>query len=305
MVWSRIVEVADEENHVKKFIYSQEDAIAESVLYRYPDYQTRTVICCSVQSGCPIGCTFCGSGNYFIRNLSIEEITSQITHSLFTTKQLHSDIKKFQIMYMSMGEPLLNLNNVIESINYLSNQYPNADQLVSTIGPDIGDKNYQKILELAYSNDKVGLQFSVHESTDAARNLLIPFQKKLKLKELSNIGKQFREVTGRKAFFNYCAHSKNSSVIDAIRLKNLFSPEDFNATVSVICEKNRGFPSNNENQQNIATSFSNLLMEVGFDVRVFDPSGQETIGGGCGQLWHVQDWIKKHPEKAKPSKKDK
>jgi hypothetical protein len=39
----------------------------------------------------------------------------------------------------------------------------------------------------------------------------------------------------------------------------------------------------------------------GYDTRVFDPAGQDTIGGGCGQLWFVQDWMKENPDKAKPS----
>ena len=43
------------------------------------------------------------------------------------------------------------------------------------------------------------------------------------------------------------------------------------------------------------------MLECGFDVRVFDPAGQDDIGGGCGQLWFVQDWMKKNPDKARPS----
>jgi 23S rRNA (adenine2503-C2)-methyltransferase len=69
----------------------------------------------------------------------------------------------------------------------------------------------------------------------------------------------------------------------------------------VICERNEGMPARNEHQRQLATDFSNYLLEEGFNVRVFDPAGQDDIGGGCGQLWFVQDWMQKHPEMVKPS----
>ncbi len=50
----------------------------------------------------------------------------------------------------------------------------------------------------------------------------------------------------------------------------------------------------------LAASFASRLLQRGFNVRVFDPAGQDTIGGGCGQLWFVQDWMRGNPL-AKPS----
>ena len=57
--WSAVRRIDDTEQNVAKFVFTKNDAVAEAVLYRYPDYRTRTVICCSTQSGCPIGCRFC------------------------------------------------------------------------------------------------------------------------------------------------------------------------------------------------------------------------------------------------------
>lgn len=45
----------------------------------------------------------------------------------------------------------------------------------------------------------------------------------------------------------------------------------------------------------------NLMLEIGYSVRMFDPAGQDDIGGGCGQLWYVQDWMKDNPDVARPS----
>ena len=63
---------------VHKFIYTKDDAIAESVLYAYPTFEERTVMCVSTMTGCPMGCTFCGTGKFFGRNLTSYEIIEQI-----------------------------------------------------------------------------------------------------------------------------------------------------------------------------------------------------------------------------------
>jgi 23S rRNA (adenine2503-C2)-methyltransferase len=90
-------------------------------------------------------------------------------------------------------------------------------------------------------------------------------------------------------------------VFDAARLCDLFDVNIWNATVSVICEKSEGFAVSNQYQRDLAVDFGSLLLSFGFDVRVFDPAGQDTIGGGCGQLWFVQDWMRKNPGLAKKS----
>ncbi|GAA0005231.1 hypothetical protein BRDID11002_52340 [Bradyrhizobium diazoefficiens] len=60
-------------------------------------------------------------------------------------------------------------------------------------------------------------------------------------------------------------------------------------------------PATNDHQRELASDFSLKLVERGYDVRVFDPAGQDTIGGGCGQLWFVQKWMQDHPDLARPS----
>ena len=66
------------EGNVFKYVFSGNDFVAESVLYRYSSFAERTVICCSTQSGCPVGCSFCGTGKRFVRNLTSDEIVAQI-----------------------------------------------------------------------------------------------------------------------------------------------------------------------------------------------------------------------------------
>ena len=54
-----------ESGNVTKFVYSYDNCVYESVLYKYGEYKKRTVMCISVQSGCPVGCTFCGTGKSY------------------------------------------------------------------------------------------------------------------------------------------------------------------------------------------------------------------------------------------------
>jgi 23S rRNA (adenine2503-C2)-methyltransferase len=298
MKFTDIKRIDSKEGNVAKFVYTNDKAVAESVLYRYPTYEDRTVICCSTQSGCPVGCRFCGAGDYFVKSLSSEEIVEQVDYSIVQTNTDPSKMKRLQIMFMSMGEPMLNFNNLEKAIRVLYAKYPNAALLISTIGPNV---DYEKLQQLSVEVPNVGLQFSVHKSTDEERNKLIPFKNKLNLFDIAAEGMMWKYITGRKPFFNYCAGDDNTSDEDADRLKKLFPPEVFECTISVICERNDGLPAKNDYQVELARTFSNKMLERGFNVRVFDPAGQDDIGGGCGQLWFVQDWMKSNPEKARPS----
>lgn len=302
-MWNEIKKFEDEKENVIKFVYTNDNAVVESVLYKYPTYDERTVICCSVQSGCPVGCRFCGTGEYFNRNLTIEEIVSQVDYSIEQTGVNSVDMKRLQVMFMSMGEPFLNLKALLPALHILYNKYPNAKLLISTSAPTVSSETWTKLIETSIEIPTVGLQFSVHESTDEARNKLVPFKAKMSLWEIAERGYMWMThvADGRKPFFNYCAHDKNSTEEDADRILKLFNPNIFNATVSVICEKNDGLPATNEHQRQLAVDFSEKLVTRGFDVRVFDPAGQDTIGGGCGQLWYVQDWFKNNPDKVRKS----
>lgn len=286
------------ENDVCKFVFTDDTAVFESVLYKYPDYETRTVICCSTMSGCPVGCRFCGAGDYFVRNATGDEIIEQVEHSLSQTGVDPLKIEKLQIMFMSMGEPLLNKNGVERACCKLYARYPNAQLLLSSIGPRI---NYEWLYTISQMIPTIGLQFSIHRTTDETRQQLIPFNAKLQLKEIAEVGNKWHEVTGRRPYFNYCAGEDNSTVEDADRLAELFDPNIWEATISVICERNEGMPTRNQHQRDLATEFSERVLQKGYRVRIFDPAGQDDIGGGCGQLWFVQKWMEENPDKTKPS----
>lgn len=283
------------ENNVWKYVFDFENAVAEAVLYKYEDFYKRTVLCVSVQSGCPVGCKFCGTGKKFIRNLTSREIVDQVKHCLkdMNIENVNSASERFQIMFMSMGEPILNFDNVDRAIRDLHNIYRNAELLISTMGAKKGDA-FKKLFKVSSDIKKVGLQFSVHEAFEDKRNALIPFSNKLTLRELRDTGIEWSKLTGRQVYINYCIGSENQSKEEMDRLKDLFSPSIFNLTFSVICSADENMKDKGYKELDIINKISASFLECGYNVRVFDPAAQDDIGGGCGQLWYVQEWMNSH-----------
>lgn len=283
------------EGNVWKYVFTKSDMVAEAVLYKYEDFYKRTVICCSTMSGCPVGCSFCGTGNKFVRNLTSEEILEQIKIVLKdkNIEDINNKGERFQIMFMSMGEPLLNWDAVDLAIRTLHTDYSNAELLLSTIAPN---KSYaiNKMIQLSKDIKKVGLQFSIHKSTNDKRNILIPYDNKLTLEKIRDLGIIWWQKTERHPYLNYCIDGTNNTEEDIKNLQQLFSPVVFNFTFSVVCSpdenmKDAGFKNLDEIRK-----FEQAFLEKGYNTRIFDPAGQDDIGGGCGQLWYVQQWLKDH-----------
>lgn len=301
-LWRTIRRIDSADTNVSKHVFTRPDAVAEAVLYKYPTHAERTVICCSTQSGCPVGCRFCGAGDSFVRSLTTEEIISQPIHLLEEVERRDGvraeDMGRLQIMFMSMGEPLLNIRHLVPALRRLHERYPNAALLISTSAPRV---DYAAIRDISVEIPTVGLQFSVHESTDEARNALVPFKAKLTLAEMAAEGEAWYVATGRRPYFNYCVHDANDTDEDVARLRALFDPRVWEATLSVICERDESLKAAHERQQSLTSAFMSKMLAADYSTRMFDPAGADDIGGGCGQLHFVQSWFAENPDKARPS----
>jgi 23S rRNA (adenine2503-C2)-methyltransferase len=302
-MFDKIKRVESSDENVSKFVFTTEGekgkgAVAEAVLYKYPTFKERTVICCSTQSGCPIGCRFCGTGDFFIRNLSSEEIVYQVDkcfeHALEVEGTPATEIEKCQIMFMSMGEPMLNWKELKKALFILNEKYPEAALLISTSAPAVYE-HFQDMIKVSGEIDKIGLQFSIHEATDKDRDHLIPFKAKMNLRTISDWGYLWYKYTGRRPYFNYCVHDENNGLFHVEELTKHFPPTHWECTLSVICESDEGVAAANRRQRELVTHFMDKMLEAGHSVRMFDPAGQDDIGGGCGQLWYVQDFAKNNP----------
>lgn len=283
------------EKNVWKYVFTKEDMVAETVLYRYKDFYKRTVICCSTMSGCPVGCKFCGTGHKFVRNLTADEIVEQIVTVLIDKEIIDVDQRgeRFQIMFMSMGEPLLNWDEVEKAIEKLHGMFPNAELLLSTIAPKRPEV-WERVIRLSQKILKVGLQFSIHKATNSERDVLIPYKNKLTLQEIRDVGTIWWSQTGRHPYLNYCIDGTNNSSWCAEALMDLFSPMVFNFTFSVICSPDEDMKDAGFRELDAVRAFEQKFLARGYNTRVFNPDGQDDIGGGCGQLWYVQQWIKEH-----------
>lgn len=266
--------IDDPSGIVSKLIFEDERAIAEAVVYHYQD---RGVICFSVQSGCPVGCVFCGTGRKFIRNLTKEEIVLQIE----TCLPIIADKKKIQLMAMSMGEPLYNFDNIpIEE--YLDCDYY---MFLSSVG--IGRFEYEKILSLAEKYDRFGFQISLHDWNEPRRKALLGNHKNLKgLHSIKTLADEYKNRSGRNMYFNYIAKGDETES-DVDKILDIVSHGHI--TTSVLCpsEFAQGDP---KPAKRLATMILNKNPEQ--SIKLFDPAGQDTIGGGCGQLLYVQEKFK-------------
>ncbi len=298
--WNNIKELQSTDTDVKKYIFTKDDAIAEAILYKYGKYSKRTVMCISTQTGCQMGCTFCGTGKFFGRDLTQQEILSQVQYMVGQNNIDTDNIENFQIMVMSMGEPVNNAFNLQAAFSKMYKDYPEARLLISTSAPKTST-GWEEVMRMSEDIPTVGLQFSVHESTDEARDKLIPMKAKLNLEQIAYKGLEFYQRTGRKPFFNFCVGSHNGTQEDAQRLRMLFDPRVWEATLSVICAADQSMSDAVNNNVKEVTEFSESLVRLGFNTRVFDPAGQDDIGGGCGQLWAVQDFANKNPNVMKQS----
>jgi 23S rRNA (adenine2503-C2)-methyltransferase len=197
-------------------------------------------------------------------------------------------------MFMSMGEPMLNWFHVRGAIEELNAFFPNAQLLISTMG--INDPTiFTDMIKTSIKIDKVGLQFSVHAMYDEERDRIIPFKNKMDLRQLRNSGLLWSQATGRQVFLNYCFGSTIMFNLD--RVFDMFDPMSFALTFSVVCENEVGKPRTQEVKDMVTASLYTIqqrCLAEGYNVRSFDPAGQDDIGGGCGQLWYVQDWMKQN-----------
>lgn len=236
----------------------------------------------------------CGTGKRFIRNLTVAEIVEQVK-IVFRDKCIYPErVEKLQIMFMSMGEPLLNWENVRDAIIILNHLYPNAQLLISTILP-CKEHEISELIGLATRIDNIGLQFSLHSAFTDKRNVIIPFLNKYSIETMSQFGSRFFTETRRQVYLNICV-DKDFNSRDVVEVYRRFTTRSFAITLSVICSPDETMKEAGYRDLDKINYYSRMFTELGYNTRVFDPEGQDDIGGGCGQLFHFQRLVNKNNE---------
>ena len=182
-----------------KALLKLEDGIAvETVLMLHSD--RRNTVCVSSQAGCALGCKFCKTGELgFKRNLKTEEIIEQV---LFFSRYLKSSNKRISnVVFMGMGEPLLNYDNFLNSVKILNDENKfNIDQRkisVSTCGI------IEKIKMLADENLQINLAVSLNASNDMLRKEIMPIADKYTINDLLSSVRYYIEKTNRRVMLEY------------------------------------------------------------------------------------------------------
>ncbi|MDB9349165.1 23S rRNA (adenine(2503)-C(2))-methyltransferase RlmN [Nodularia spumigena] len=155
----------------------------------------RLTVCVSTQVGCPMACDFCATGKGgFTRNLERHEIVDQVL-----TVQEDFQQRVSHVVYMGMGEPLLNTENVLKSLKSLNQDVGIGQRslTVSTVG--IRDR----IRQLAKHNLQVTLAVSLHAPNQALREQLIPSARPYPLEDLLDECREYVDITRRRISFEY------------------------------------------------------------------------------------------------------
>jgi 23S rRNA (adenine2503-C2)-methyltransferase len=155
----------------------------------------RLTVCVSSQVGCPMGCDFCATGKGgFIRNLATHEIVDQVL-----TVQEDFQRRVTNVVFMGMGEPLLNTDNVLGAVRCLNQDVGIGNRFItiSTVGIP------GHILRLAEHQLKATLAVSLHASNQKVREQLIPSARPYPLEELLDECREYVHLTGRRVTFEY------------------------------------------------------------------------------------------------------
>jgi 23S rRNA (adenine2503-C2)-methyltransferase len=168
----------------------------------YLPYKDRVSVCVSSQAGCAMACQFCATGlGGFRRNLSTSEIIAQPLLAMRESSPSAHPIthSPTHIVFMGMGEPLLNLQNVLPTIHLMHDEMGIAMRhiTVSTVGIIAG------IEKLASQQLQLTLAVSLHAPDDELRHRLIPTSRKTRVTEIVDAAKEYVKSTGRRVTFEY------------------------------------------------------------------------------------------------------
>ena len=260
----------------KKYLFNLcDDAnnLIETVLMQYHHGYT---VCVSSQIGCKMGCKFCAStGIPFVRSLQPAEIVQQII-----TIENDENIRVSNIVFMGIGEPLDNFENVMKAIEILNNPK----------GLNIGARHISistsglvpKIYELADRKTQCTLSVSLHSSNNQTRSSMMPVNNVYPIEELIKACKYYIEKTNKRISFEYAlAKENNDNIEDAKELVKLL--KGMLAHVNLIpinkIDDGKYTKSTNEN----IMKFRDYLNDHGIVATIRRELGSD-INAACGQL---------------------
>lgn len=270
-------------------IQKSNDHQTQKTLYRLLDgnlietiwmeYRDRESLCISSQSGCPLDCSFCATGQLgFNRNLSSGEIIEQVMRHVSLLGDLEKNLTN--IVIMGMGEPFLNYENVLAAI----------DRLNDPAGLGLGERRFTistaglvpGIRRFAEEKRQINLAVSLHAANDELRSSLMPINKKYPLLLLMDACRYYTETTKRRITFEWALiDGKNDTEKDARELIQL--TRRMIAHVNLIPLNPTSGSAFKETPNKQVLQFKSILDEAGLSCSIRLRRGID-IQAGCGQL---------------------
>jgi 23S rRNA (adenine2503-C2)-methyltransferase len=251
--------------------------VVESVLI---PHQTRYTACISSQVGCSLTCRFCATGKLKrMRNLNADEIYDQVALVKSTALERYNS-PLTNIVYMGMGEPLLNYAEVLKSV----------DKITSPQGLGMAAKRItvstagvaKMIAKLGDDNVKFHLALSLHAANDEKRNHIMPINETNSLENLANSLNYFTDKTGTRPTFEYIAFKDyNDSITDAQDLVNFC--KKVKSKVNIIEYNPIDDGEFKQTTRERLKAFTDHLEKNGIICNVRHSRGKD-IDAACGQL---------------------
>lgn len=269
-----IITKQESKDGTKKYLFDVLDGNAiESVLMEYKHGKT---ICVSTQIGCKMGCKFCAStGIPFIRNLTAGEIAEQL---LAIERDEH--VKISNLVFMGIGEPLDNYDNVMKAIKLLNNPK----------GINMGARHISlstsglvpKIYKLADESLQCTLSISLHSASNEKRSAMMPVNNTYNIQELMEACRYYIEKTNKRISFEYAlAKENNDNLDDAKELVKLLKGMLCHVNLIPINKIDNGKFTKSTNENII--KFRDYLNSKGIVATIRRELGSD-IDAACGQL---------------------
>jgi len=268
--------VSDGGDTVKQLWKLHDGRAIESVLMRYRD---RTTVCVSTQAGCAMGCGFCATGQAgFDRHLSTGEIVEQVIRASRRLGDVVADGRVSNVVFMGMGEPLANYDNLWPAIERLQGDVGISARhiTVSTIGIVPG------IERMATERLPVNLAVSLHAANDDLRSELVPINKRYPLVKLAAACRAYLKAKNRRLSFEWALIDRvNDRRVDAAELAAYARP--LHAHVNLIpLNATPGWPTRGTSAEGVR-AFRDRLVELGVNATIRRNRGTD-IDAACGQL---------------------
>jgi 23S rRNA (adenine2503-C2)-methyltransferase len=286
--WSTVQDdavVRADGGQTEKLLHRLADGLTiESVLMHYParaGQRARHTLCISSQAGCAVGCPFCATGELgFERDLETAEILDQVRSAVGRLGAREDGAHLTNVVFMGMGEPLLNLDRVLEAVAALND--PRRLGLgarhitVSTSGVVPG------IRRLTALGPQFTLAISLHAARDPLRDVLVPLNRRWPVAEVVAAARDHARATGRRISYEVTMiGGVNDTDADADAIANLLRGDL--AHVNLIPMNAVAHTPWQASPMPVIERFAARVREAGISVTIRRNRGQE-IGAACGQL---------------------